>query len=73
MAARRIPSGAVRRLWIEHGVALCAEAQADGVPCTELGKQCETCEHALAAWLESGAPVPYLPEPTTQGDPECGP
>ena len=23
---------------------LCAEAQADGVPCTELGRRCETCE-----------------------------
>lgn len=25
----------------------CAEAQADGVPCTELGRECETCERAL--------------------------
>jgi len=25
---------------------LCAEAQADGVPCTELGRKCETCEQA---------------------------
>ena len=25
---------------------LCDEAQADGVPCTELGKECETCERA---------------------------
>ena len=24
--------------------ALCAEAQADGVPCTELGRDCEKCE-----------------------------
>ena len=29
--------------------ALCAEAQADGVPCTELGRDCEVCE--LAAQL----------------------
>ncbi len=25
---------------------LCAEAQADGVPCYELGRYCETCERA---------------------------
>jgi len=29
--------------------ALCPEAQADGVPCTERGRECETCEKALAA------------------------
>ena len=28
--------------------ALCAEAQADGVPCTELGRDCETCSKAQA-------------------------
>ena len=28
---------------------LCAEAQADGVPCTELGRQCEVCEVAYGA------------------------
>lgn len=33
--------------WTTHGVALCPEAQADGVPCTELGKDCETCAHAI--------------------------
>jgi hypothetical protein len=27
--------------------ALCAEAQADGVPCTELGRDCEICGKAL--------------------------
>ena len=27
--------------------ALCPEAQADGVPCTELGRDCEQCEHAV--------------------------
>jgi hypothetical protein len=26
--------------------ALCSEAQADGVPCTELGRECEQCERA---------------------------
>jgi hypothetical protein len=27
--------------------ALCPEAQADGVPCQELGKDCPTCEKAV--------------------------
>ena len=26
----------------------CPEAQADGVPCTELGRDCEQCERAVA-------------------------
>ncbi len=26
--------------------ALCAEAQADGVPCFEIGRDCDTCERA---------------------------
>ena len=33
--------------------ALCAEAQADGVPCTELGRTCETCEKATQKSDES--------------------
>ena len=24
----------------------CEQAQADGVPCTEVGRHCEICEHA---------------------------
>jgi hypothetical protein len=28
---------------------LCAEAQADGVPCYEVGRECETCERARPA------------------------
>jgi hypothetical protein len=36
-----------RTLWEIAGVALCAEAQADGVPCVELGRECETCEMAV--------------------------
>jgi len=28
------------------GTGLCARAQADGVPCTELGRDCHICEHA---------------------------
>jgi hypothetical protein len=27
--------------------ALCAEAQADGVPCNELGRDCEVCGKAV--------------------------
>jgi len=30
--------------------ALCSEAQADGVPCFELGRDCETCEQAAPLW-----------------------
>ena len=26
----------------------CEQAQADGVPCTEVGRRCEICEHALS-------------------------
>ena len=29
-----------------RGTGLCPEAQADGVPCTELGRECEICERA---------------------------
>lgn len=32
--------------------ALCAEAQADGVPCFELGRDCETCERAYRSWAD---------------------
>jgi hypothetical protein len=28
---------------------LCAEAQADGVPCYEVGRHCEECERARTA------------------------
>lgn len=27
---------------------LCADAQADGVPCPDQGKECEQCERAVA-------------------------
>jgi hypothetical protein len=30
--------------------ALCPEAQADGVPCFEIGKDCEVCEKATPFW-----------------------
>ena len=32
--------------------ALCPEAQADGVPCPEVGSTCERCERALADTAE---------------------
>ena len=71
MIARRIPEGELRRLWLEHGVALCAEAQADGVPCCELGRSCTTCEKAMAAWLVGARHDPDL-APPERGFPECG-
>jgi hypothetical protein len=57
--------------WKEKGVALCAEAQADGVPCTALGRACETCAMAVAAML---AAHPTSPAVALRTDiPECGP
>jgi hypothetical protein len=38
------------------GTGLCAEAQADGVPCTALGRSCDTCGRAHVP--EPGRPVP---------------
>ena len=34
---------------------MCPEAQADGVPCPELGRSCEVCERALRS---AGDPDP---------------
>lgn len=34
--------------------ALCSEAQADGVPCHELGRECETCEKATRGSFRRG-------------------
>lgn len=31
-----------------HLAACCPEAQADGVPCTELGRDCEQCERTVS-------------------------
>jgi hypothetical protein len=42
--------GSMKRDRREAGTgALCAEAQADGVPCFELGRECATCERAKEA------------------------
>ncbi|MDH5315765.1 MAG: hypothetical protein OEW44_04740 [Gemmatimonadota bacterium] len=49
MAASFVPLEDVIRFWHSKGVAPCAEAQADGVPCPSLGRQCETCAQALEA------------------------
>ena len=57
--------------WAQKGVALCAEAQADGVPCTELGRECETCAMAVRALEESRPSRPDLTSGTAL--PECGP
>ena len=34
---------------------MCADAQADGVPCYELGRDCETCERAVLSWADAEA------------------
>ena len=40
--------GASKRLFSPdlHQSGLCSEAQADGVPCQELGRECHVCERA---------------------------
>jgi len=44
------------RFWHSKGVPPCAEAQADGVPCPTLGRQCETCAQALQALFNARNP-----------------
>ncbi len=45
------------REWVESwrsasGLGVpCAQAQADGVPCFELGRECAECEEAFQTWL----------------------
>ena len=64
MAASPVPLEAIVRLWQSRGVAPCAQAQADGVPCPSIGRQCETCSMALEALedIRAGAATPR-PEP----------
>jgi hypothetical protein len=53
--------------------ACCSEAQADGVPCTELGRDCETCERAVPLDTEIGAATPVetaRAAPTPPGEAE---
>jgi hypothetical protein len=45
------PKRRVRLPEITLGV-LCADAQADGVPCFQLGRDCETCEKAYRSWAD---------------------
>jgi hypothetical protein len=40
---------------------MCPEAQADGVPCPELGRSCEICERALRP--DDGDDPPGKPGP----------
>lgn len=57
--------------WKEKGVALCAEAQGDGVPCTELGRHCESCATAVRAFHEARSTA--APPPPRIDLLECGP
>ena len=41
---RPVPSWPTEKEWRQSG--LCSEAQADGIPCTALGRHCEICERA---------------------------
>ncbi len=43
------------------GTGLCPEAQADGVPCTALGRDCEICERAFPEAKAEG-----LEDPTSR-------
>jgi hypothetical protein len=46
---------------LDGGTGLCAEAQADGVPCTELGRDCDQCERAVRRRKDPGTdgPTPH--------------
>lgn len=47
---------------VESGLGvLCAEAQADGVPCSAIGKDCETCERAVASRDDRDVADPHRP------------
>ena len=45
--------------------ACCPEAQADGVPCTELGRDCEQCARAVPV----RGPDPLAGDHTDHSDP----
>ena len=49
MAARTVVLEEILRFWESRGVPPCAVAQADGVPCTSLGRKCESCAMAIRA------------------------
>lgn len=46
MAQPRTETAEERRRRMDTGCPPCGEAQADGVPCDELGRDCEDCEKA---------------------------
>ncbi len=62
---------ALIRFWAQKGVPPCAEAQADGVPCTTLGRQCESCALAVEA-LQDARLADAVRKPRADM-PECGP
>ena len=35
------------------GTGLCPEAQADGIPCHEVGRECDTCGRAVPAYASA--------------------
>jgi|CXWL01.1.fsa_nt_gi hypothetical protein len=43
--------------------ACCPEAQADGVPCTSLGRSCDDCQRAISV-----APPPPEEDPEDRSD-----
>jgi len=48
--------------WEELGLGVpCKEAQADGVPCFDLGRECSECEYAYESYLEWLEKRPSLP------------
>jgi len=62
MASKPNPHDAERRPPADPpewgGTGLCAEAQADGVPCTVAGRPCDACSMAVAAReARTGAPA----------------
>jgi hypothetical protein len=45
---------------------LCDEAQADGVPCFEAGRQCETCARATRPGAAPPEPAPPRRKPASK-------
>lgn len=44
---------------VESGLGvLCPDAQADGVPCSEIGRDCETCDKAVGPGHAEGGSDP---------------
>ena len=58
-----------------RGTGLCPSAQADGVPCHELGRSCDLCGRASKDLLPSSPPVPEQPRkavPSHESDEKDG-